>query len=229
MNVSYYETLEKWREYAQEVYQLGRKECLEEILRGITARQRSGIKHIHQPDSIRGVRLTCGGLSGSRNRCTVTIDVTQCVGCCGPNWRRLDGAGPHTLGLTRDAVPLFPMCLVYKLLVGSLCTRLLLADTVVEIKLGDYGSFQENGSFEREGNIFDLVTTLGIHIGSFNPVKHGIRHTDGGTLENGCVRTVAYGWGSCRLIVLRNPIGWSIPGNQHIISLLKKPVYYSSS
>jgi len=37
----------------------------------------------------------------------------------------------------RDAIPLFPMCSVYKLLVGSSCTRLLLADTDVEMKVSE--------------------------------------------------------------------------------------------
>lgn len=117
VNVFYYETSEKWREYAQEVHQLGRKGCLEDILHGIKARQRTGIKHIHQPGSIHGVRLTYGSLSGSRNRCTVTIEVTQCVGCCRPNWQRLDDVSifsaqipgsdcPPPQSLMRDRLPL---------------------------------------------------------------------------------------------------------------------------
>ena len=90
VNASYCEASGKWNEEAQVLFPLVRKECLEEAFRRTRARQHAGIKHIHQPRSIHGVRLTYEGLLESRDRCTVTIDITQCTGCCGPNWRRLD-------------------------------------------------------------------------------------------------------------------------------------------
>ena len=88
--------------------------------------------------------------------------------------------------------------------------------------MGDYGSFQQSGSFEREGNIFDLAAMLGINTASFNPVEHEICHTDGRMVESGCVKAVAYDWGSYHLVELRNPAGLSIPDDRHIVSLLKR-------
>ena len=44
------------------------------------------VKHVHFPQSARGVRITCGQNLWLKNTCTVTIDVIECPGCCTSIW-----------------------------------------------------------------------------------------------------------------------------------------------
>ncbi|KAG6330578.1 hypothetical protein ID866_8512 [Astraeus odoratus] len=49
------------------------------------------VKHVHLPQSIQVVRMIYGKPPRLSDGCTVSIDITQCTGCCAPIWEELDG------------------------------------------------------------------------------------------------------------------------------------------
>ncbi|KAI6041066.1 hypothetical protein EDC04DRAFT_3139931, partial [Pisolithus marmoratus] len=156
------------------------------------------MQHIHFPQSIKGVRVVHGVLYNSSSRCTVTIDIAKCSGCCtheerptydlvetphipGVMWNCLRGKLPQTRDLSenRRAIPLSLM--------------------ESELWPGDYGHFPQDGDqFKVEGNI-ESATVVGL-----DPIQDVIR--DHLTSSH---------------FALDEAASWSLPANQQVVSLLK--------
>ncbi|KIM51613.1 hypothetical protein SCLCIDRAFT_623434 [Scleroderma citrinum Foug A] len=88
-------------DFASHVYRRTRQADLEqahslaEAWRSGTSRLHFGgiclVKHAHFPQSIQVVRLAYTRHAHLECHCELMVDITQCTGCCSPNWEELDG------------------------------------------------------------------------------------------------------------------------------------------
>lgn len=224
------QTCTPWEDYAKQVYDwMWTKQAdLARSMpgRGTTADTSSDsvsfIKHTRLPRSIWAVRTMWGNWPSGN--CTVTIDVAHCAGCCnGPlEWKTLvnDWDGLDTPGPMQMAGPLSPKYVLY--LDGTYVQ--FLKSTYIGIMLGDYGRF--DSTFKRDGNIFQDLESLAEVLcvdptdPAYRPVQRSVSGGNAATKEEDTVIARASGDSSSRLI-LRQPIGLSLPNNQPLVSLLK--------
>ncbi|KAL4077380.1 heterokaryon incompatibility protein-domain-containing protein [Scleroderma citrinum] len=175
------------------------------------------IRHAHFPQSIRAVRMAYMRRSLLENHCAVVLDITQCLGCCSSDWQEVDDliVGPDMPSLMRNAIP--GRTPIYEFLVDSFITHFVLSKaSKPEIKLGDYGRFRRDGSFEREGNISDLATKLSIKK-PFEPVEHRIHQKNSPQTTKNIVKANS----RTGTLVLHDATATSLPTNDSVFSLLK--------
>lgn len=170
----------------------------------------SFIKHVHLPRSICAAKIILSRRDSGNH--TVTVDIDQCTGCCHSplEWK--------TLGNTINELDL--PGLMAKL--HTSFTRDLYMDGIrVQFReccfrtaLGDYGEFVAD-AFNRCGNIFEdlqALATFDPADPAFRPVEHKISGVEF-TKESDVTNTAN--------MVLRRPVGLSLPNTRHVVSLLK--------
>lgn len=173
------------------------------------------IKHAHLPRSILAARVVWGRWESYNFK--LMIDVEQCPGCCaGPrSWTATsnDRYGLDMPGLMKTAFHSHRLKVDGWRIWLDQCSGQMIA-------LGDYGDYS-NGSFRRDGNIFEDMVTLGIP--TTDPAYHPVvsRVSDSG-----------HGWRRLKSQsgpdVIRfeqpplyQPKGLSLPANEHFVLLLK--------
>ncbi|KAL4073150.1 heterokaryon incompatibility protein-domain-containing protein [Scleroderma yunnanense] len=179
------------------------------------------VKHVHFPQSIRGVRIACGHPL-SKNIYTVTIDVIECPGCCTSMWCGYNFVkDPDMPGLMSDAIPWIAS--VYELFIGSIYTQFLL-DTNSTMRLGDYGFFQDGGSFQKEGNIFEGSLIKHAVTLKWTPTNRAICCEIGADMQSGWMKTTGFDWSNhpVNTLALYHATGLSLPNDYPgLIPLLK--------
>ncbi|KAI6041064.1 heterokaryon incompatibility protein-domain-containing protein [Pisolithus marmoratus] len=178
------------------------------------------MQHAHFRQSIEGVRVVHRMPRDSSVRCTVTVDIAKCSGCCtheerpaydlvetprtpGMMWNRFRGKLPQTGDFSENhrSIPLSLM--------------------ESELQPGDYGHFPHDGDkFKPEGNIIEFATRVGL-----DPIQDGICdiHPPGlatvvSTLSLTCERPEHSIFSR---LDLYDVTSWSFPANQQVVSLLK--------
>ena len=102
-------------DFASHVYRRTRQADLEqahslaEAWRSGTSRLHFGgiclVKHAHFPQSIQVVRLAYTRHAHLECHCELMVDITQCTGCCSPNWEELDGVSAIGIFGARTDLP----------------------------------------------------------------------------------------------------------------------------
>ncbi|KAI6118069.1 heterokaryon incompatibility protein-domain-containing protein [Pisolithus sp. B1] len=176
------------------------------------------VKHAHLPRSIWAARVVWG--RWDEGNLKVMVDIEQCPGCCvGPlEWIATsnDRDGPDMPGFMKT------LHNSHELKLDSLPVQLdeYLGQGIV---LGDYGDCS-SGNFRRLGNIFEDMQALGIDpTDTANCSVVSRISGDENVLsylpkQDGLVVTSHKGGNH---LVLYQPIGLSIPNNQHLVLLLK--------
>ncbi|KAG6331316.1 hypothetical protein ID866_7772 [Astraeus odoratus] len=129
---------------------------------------------------------------------------------------------PDTPGLMMNAIP--GRTPIYELCVDSFTTPFILAGPGSNVKIGDYGRFRRDGTFERKGNISDLAAELDMDV-TLDPVQHEVCQEYNDAEEGGKSIKVSSRNGT---IVLRDATSWSLPHNADVTSLLKSLSPYLS-
>lgn len=216
-----------WLECARRAYQRTQDETLTEafhISEALLSRAPLGnielLKCVHIPRSIYDVRLLYSRAL-QLGSCTVTADVVECTGRCKSAWDMWDGnfvALPHIPGFMREVVTSFGRN-TYEFQVNSHRTRFRFSNVGSTIELGDYGRMAQDGFLEREGNIFELATMLGLKI-LHRHVELGIGDGEGVYTEDDSVKVIARRGYCDRALVLRNATAWSLPTTEDVFSLI---------
>ncbi|KAI6041028.1 hypothetical protein EDC04DRAFT_2893424 [Pisolithus marmoratus] len=175
------------------------------------------MQHTHFPQSIEGVRVVHRVPHESRARCTVTIDIPKCSGCCtheerltyylvetpripGLMWNCLLGK-VHQTGYLSENYEAIPLSLMES-----------------ELQPGDYGRVPRAGDkFTPEGNIIRFAAGVGL-----DPIQDDItHHPERGGIESTLSLTRAHPEHSISSrLDLHGVTSWSLPANQQVVSLL---------
>ncbi|KAI6041056.1 hypothetical protein EDC04DRAFT_3139927 [Pisolithus marmoratus] len=170
------------------------------------------MQHIHFRQSIEGVRVVYRVPFDSSLRCTVTIDIAKCAGCCTPGERLT-----YYLVETPRMPGLMWNCLLHKL---PQTRDMPLSLMESELRPGDYGRVPQGGDkFRPEGNIIEFAAGVGL-----DPIEDGIRSIHSpelGTPESkASIHLNAVGDLIRHRLDLYDGTSWSIPANQEVVSLL---------
>lgn len=189
------------------------------------------IKHSHLKESIFGVEVVCGK-SEKSDHCKVTIDVVKCPGCCQQplewelTYRIGDGDTPGLmLPLTYWLINLGH----HRLLVDGVAAKFVLSETLQGTQLGDYGDIQQHshGFMHRRGNIFEDLHLLPLELRLYRddpdlkPVVHRISGESGAGTDDQDVTSMIGDSGTDPALILRRPIGLSLPNTRAVAILLR--------
>lgn len=176
----------------------------------------SFIKHAHLPRSIWAVRFMWG--VWYRGNCNVTVDIVCCTGCCrGPlawktstsDWNGLETPGPMEKASLSSRE--------YALYMDGIKVQLLRFPGIGAVQLGDYGHFDANFKLRRDGNIFQNCAADP----AYDPIEHKVS-TGNATVMAEDVMDMWASHNSSPRLMLRQPIGLSLPNNRQLVILLKE-------
>ncbi|KAI6040139.1 hypothetical protein EDC04DRAFT_1549837 [Pisolithus marmoratus] len=190
------------------------------------------IKHRHLNQSIFGVEVACGRLEKSGHY-KVIIDIVKCPGCCQEplEWGLSYGiGGGDTPGLMLPLTywPVNPD--YHQVSVDGVAKKFVPSETLQETQLGDYYDNilqHSHGSVHRQGNIFQDLHLLPpeIHLDlddpELQPVVHRISSESGLGTDNLDVTSMVGEGGTDAALVLRRPIGLSLPNTGAVAVLLR--------